>query len=115
MTPPEALLWQLLRRKPGGFKFRRQHPLDPYVVDFFCPVARLVIEIDGWAHDTAERAEEDEKRDDALIAKGFAILRIPAGEVMRDVAGVVSGILARVGNPLHRPTAGPPPHPGEDT
>jgi len=114
MTPPEALLWQQLRRRPNGIKFRRQHPLDPYVVNFFCPPARLVIEIDGWAHDSAEQARRDEKRDEVLSARGFSILRIPAEDVMRDVTSAVSAILARVGNPLHRPSAGPPPHPGED-
>jgi len=114
MTPPEALLWQQLRQRPNGIKFRRQHPLDPYVVDFFCPVARRVIEIDDWAHDSAEQAERDEKRDKVLTERGFTILRIPAGDVMRDVALAASAILARVENPLHRPWGGPPPQPGED-
>ncbi|HEX5183637.1 MAG TPA: endonuclease domain-containing protein [Allosphingosinicella sp.] len=114
MTPPEALLWQQLKQRPHGIKFRRQHPLDPYVVDFFCPSARLVIEVDGWAHDTAERAEGDKKRDRALVSRGFSILRIPADYVMRDLEGAVSGILERVGNPLHRRSGGPPPRSGED-
>ena len=114
MTPPEALLWQLLRKRPNGLKFRRQHPIDPYVVDFFCPVARLVIEIDGWAHDTTEKAEDDGNRDEALSARGFSILRIPADEVLRDPSAVTSAILARAGSPLHQASPGPPPRAGED-
>jgi very-short-patch-repair endonuclease len=114
MSPPEALLWQQLRQRPGGLKFRRQHPVDPYVVDFLCLSARLIVEIDGWSHDTAARAEEDEKRDEKLIARGFSILRIPADEVMRDTAAATSAILARVGSPLHHASHGPPPRAGED-
>jgi very-short-patch-repair endonuclease len=114
MTPPEAMLWQQLRQRPGGLKFRRQHPIDPYVVDFFCPVARLVMEIDGWAHDIAARAHEDEKRDQALSARGFSILRVAADEVLRDAAAVTSAILARAGSPLHQASPGPPPRAGED-
>ena len=114
MTPPEALLWQQLRQRPGGLKFRRQHALEPYVVDFFCAASRLVVEIDGWAHDTAKRAEQDDRRDEALRARGFSILRIPAAEVMRDPAAGTIGILARAGNPLHHAPHGPPPRAGED-
>ena len=53
MSPPEAALWQVLRTRPEGVKFRRQHPVGPFVVDFYCPSAKLVVEIDGismrWA------------------------------------------------------------------
>jgi very-short-patch-repair endonuclease len=114
MSPPEALLWQQLRQRPGGLKFRRQHPVDPYVVDFLCSKARLIVEIDGWAHETASTAENDEKRDQALEARGFTILRIPAEDVMGDVGGAVMAILARAGSPLHHAPHGPPPRTGED-
>src|SRR5438874_3677081 len=51
MTLPEIVLWQALRRSLLGLRFRRQHPIGPYVLDFYCPSARLAIEIDGLAHD----------------------------------------------------------------
>jgi very-short-patch-repair endonuclease len=114
MTPLEAALWQQLRRRPGGLKFRRQHPLDPYVVDFFCREAQLIVEVDGWAHDTEAVAERDRAREQALQGRGFAIVRIAAVEVMRDCTAVVTEILARAGSPLHQPSAGPPPRSGED-
>jgi very-short-patch-repair endonuclease len=51
MSLPEALLWRLLRRAPNGVAFRRQHPIGEYVVDFYCPAAKLAIEVDRAAHD----------------------------------------------------------------
>ncbi|HEY0147736.1 MAG TPA: endonuclease domain-containing protein [Allosphingosinicella sp.] len=114
MSPPEALLWQQLRQRPAGLKFRRQHPVDPYVVDFYCREASLVIEIDGDVHDRTETRARDHNRDEQLKQKGLAVLRIPADEVMRDCGGAVSAILARAGSPLHQPSAGPPPRTGED-
>jgi very-short-patch-repair endonuclease len=114
MSPPEAKLWQHLCQRPGGLKFRRQHPIDPYVADFYCREGELITEVDGWGHDTTAGAEHDEKRDLELQKRGFTLMRVPAGEVMRDCAAVVSGILARVGSPLHRTSCGPPPRSGED-
>ena len=114
MSPPEAKLWQQLRQRPGGLKFRRQHPIEPYVADFYCREGKLIVEVDGWSHETSAGAQLDEARDRALQDRGFTILHIAAGEVMRDCAAVVSAILARVGSPLHRPSAGPPPRSGED-
>jgi len=113
MSPPEARLWQILRTRPGGLKFRRQHPIEPYVVDFFCREVRLVIEIDGATH-AGGRLGRDEIRDARLRELGFRIFRIPAAEVKRDANAVVEAIMVRVGSPLHQPPAGPPPRPGED-
>ena len=109
MSPPEAKLWQQLRLRPAGLKFRRQHPIEPYVVDFFCRQAALIVEVDGWAHDTTARAASDDRRAAALAAEGFSILRFSAGEVMRDVASAVAAIVERAGSPLHHASHGPPP------
>ncbi|HZG09048.1 MAG TPA: endonuclease domain-containing protein [Allosphingosinicella sp.] len=114
MSPPEALLWQQLRKRPSGLKFRRQHPVDPYVVDFYCREAALVVEIDGYVHGTEEAHLRDKRRDARLMEKGLTVLRIPAGEVMHDCGSAVAAILERAGSPLHQPLAGPPPRPGED-
>jgi very-short-patch-repair endonuclease len=116
MTLPEGLLWRELRRRPGGLKFRRQHPAGIYVLDFYCAVARLAIEVDGWAHDTGEVAGRDAARSRFLRSQGVATLRVPAKAVLHDmplaVARIVEVCLARV--PLHRPADGPPPRPGEE-
>jgi very-short-patch-repair endonuclease len=113
MTLPEVLLWQQLRQRPGGFKFRRQHMVDPYVVDFFCGEARLVIEVDGAAHDGVG-AERDAHRDARLRERGLSVFRVSADEVLGDAGAVVMGILARVEGPLHQASPGPPTRSGED-
>src|SRR3546814_5255367 len=83
MPPPEIVLWLALRERPGGFKFRRQHPSGSFVADFYCHVARLVIEVDGAAHDFGDRPGRDLRRDAWFRARGLALLRVPATDVMR--------------------------------
>jgi very-short-patch-repair endonuclease len=116
MSPTEALLWRELRKRPGGFKFRRQFPLDPYALDFACLGARLAIEVDGEAHDRGDRPQRDARRDHFVAEQGFTTMRIPAFEVTRNLEGVISGIVeqCRRRRPLHRPSDGPPPRSGED-
>ena len=94
MSLPEVLLWQALRRRPGGLKFRRQHPAGSYVLDFFCAQLRLAIEIDGEAHDRADRPKHDQGRDVWLGAQGIQVLRIPAVDVLTNLEGVIQHILA---------------------
>jgi len=72
MSRPEARLWQVLRERPGGIKFRRQHPVGPYIVDFYCPAARLAVEVDGEAHGMGDNPARDEDRDDRLRRLGCA-------------------------------------------
>ena len=114
-TKPEHHLWQYLRQRPGGLKFRRQHPVGPYIVDFCCLSARLVVEIDGFAHDTADRPNRDAERDKFITENGYRVLRVSARRVISDVESVVGAIVARTESPLHRPMDGPPPRAGEDS
>jgi very-short-patch-repair endonuclease len=113
MTLPEILLWQALRTRPGGLKFRRQHPSGAYILDFFCSDARLAIEVDGEAHGRGDRPLRDEARDVWFASAGIETLRIPAGEILDDLQAVLRHIevsaVARL--PLHHPAApgGPPP------
>jgi very-short-patch-repair endonuclease len=95
MSLPEIALWTVLRRRPAGLKFRNQHPSGPYVADFYCHAARLIIEIDGAAHDAGDRPQRDLARDRWFIARGLDVLRIPAREVLKDCDAVVRGIVAR--------------------
>ena len=108
MTLPEVLLWQQLRKRPGGFKFRRQHPAGPYILDFYCEAARLAIEVDGEAHNRGDRPARDLARDEWLRTKGVETLRLAAGDVLQNMEGVLQSILDRA-DPLHPPAAGPPP------
>jgi very-short-patch-repair endonuclease len=81
-TPAERLLWQMLRgRQVMSAKFRRQHPIGPFVVDFFCKQARLIIEADGAPHFPSPL--RDRRRDAWLAAAGFLILRLPNHLILR--------------------------------
>jgi len=116
MSLPEVLLWQALQARPGGHKFRRQHPAGPYVLDFFCAPRQLAIEIDSESHNRAERPEPDAARDAWLTAKDVKVGFVAAADVLRELDAVVAHIvnLADSRTPLHRPLAGPPPLTGED-
>ena len=94
LSPPEARLWCRLRaRAPEAPTFRRQHPVGPYVVDFYCAKARLVVEVDGIGDDMGDRPQRDLRRDAWLRAQGMTVMRIPASEVMRAFDDVVDAIV----------------------
>ena len=93
MSLPEVLLWQILRRRSDGPKFRRQHPIGPYVLDFYVASLKLAIEIDGAAHDMGDRPERDEARDRWLASQGIEMLRIAATDVLADPAAVADSIV----------------------
>ena len=95
MTLPEGLWWRELRGRRTGVKIKRQHPVGRFVIDFYCPAARLGFEVDGVAHDRGDRVERDEKRSEWLAAQGIAIVRIPASEVLANPGRVAEAIVAR--------------------
>ncbi|WP_457311679.1 endonuclease domain-containing protein [Sphingomonas sp. UYAg733] len=97
MSFPEVLLWRELRKKPNGLRFRRQHPADPYTLDFYCAAARLAIEVDGEAHSRGDRPQRDEVRDRWLADRDIRVLRIRAEDVLKNLDGVLQHILAAVG------------------
>ena len=75
-TPEEAVLWtQIKSRKIKGYKWRRQHPIGSYILDFYCPEAKLCIELDGAAHYTYNGAREDNIRTSFLNSKGIKVIR----------------------------------------
>jgi very-short-patch-repair endonuclease len=120
MTMPEVMLWRLLRGKPQGLKFRREHPSGGIVMDFYCSDARLCIEIDGISHEMSDRPSRDIERDNLLRSLGIDTIRIAAKDVLKDPIGTADSIVtyARTLLPLHPPAAldGPPPRDklGED-
>ena len=140
LSLPEVLLWQRLKGAPDGVSFRKQHPIGAYRADFYCASARLVIEVDGIAHDMGDRPERDEKRTQALEQMGYSVVRVTAADVLRDPDDAAEQVIAfarsspgRGGGPAkpvegalhphegsrdplhHSPAAsGPPPRAGED-
>jgi very-short-patch-repair endonuclease len=87
-TDAENVLWKQLRRKQlEGLKFRRQQPIDNYVVDFVCFEKRIVIEVDGGQH-SIER-DKDSERDNYLVINGFKVLRFWNNEVLQNIEGVL--------------------------
>ena len=86
MSLPEVLLWKAIKgRQVDGLHFRKQHPVGPYVLDFYCDAARLAIEVDGSSHSFGDRPERDERRDSWIAAQGIATLRLSAALILRDV------------------------------
>ncbi|WP_191554042.1 endonuclease domain-containing protein [Brevundimonas aurantiaca] len=93
LTPPEFRLWQVLRRdRVGKIKFRRQHPVGPYILDFYCAAAKLAIEIDGAVHNEPKQIAHDRRRTAWLHERGVRVVRLSAVSVMTDQAAVVDFI-----------------------
>jgi very-short-patch-repair endonuclease len=93
MSPPEVRLWLRLRsREDGNLTFRRQHPVGPYVLDFYCAIAKLAIEVDGVEHTTDERQVRDVRRDAWCLEHGISTHRIPAFEIMADADEAAEGV-----------------------
>jgi very-short-patch-repair endonuclease len=116
MSLPEVLLWQVLRKRPAGLKFRRQFPVGEITTDFACLERRMIIEIDGESHNRGDQPRRDLARGALLRRNGFNVMRIAATDVLRDLDAVLTGIVTRcfeVG-PHHHPSDGPPPRSGED-
>jgi very-short-patch-repair endonuclease len=91
MSLPEVLLWRLLRKAQPPI--RRQHPIGDYVVDFYCAAANLVLEVDGFAHDTGDRPERDNVRQRWLEDQGLRLIRIAAPDVLRNPEACADSIL----------------------
>jgi very-short-patch-repair endonuclease len=97
-TDSERLLWSHLRRRQlAGFKFRRQHSIGPFICDFACVEASVIVELDGSQH--AERSDYDQRRDAFLRSKGFRVLRFWNGDVLSQTETVLETLYEA----LHRP------------
>ena len=99
MTPAEFVLWEELKgNKLLRTKFRRQHPINQFIVDFYCHKCRLVIELDGSIHDLEEQKERDEGREAMLKDLGLTVIRFSNAEVVNNL----SQVLAAISNYLHK-------------
>jgi very-short-patch-repair endonuclease len=95
MTEPERVLWALLRRNRQRFHFRRQHAVGPYILDFYCAVARLCVEVDGPVH--AEQVEHDQRRTEWLNGQGVNVIRLSTEDLEIRPAWVVAAIAQAAG------------------
>ena len=102
LTPAEALMWWRLRREFGDWRFRRQHPIGPYIADFACVEARLVVEIDGATHGTAEERAYDARRTRFIEAGDWRVVRFSNDEVARNRDGVRATILGALQEQVER-------------
>ena len=97
MTDSERVLWSRLRRKQlMNVQLYRQKPIGPYIVDFFAPKVKLIIEIDGSQHLEAEHLVKDQRRDTFLANKGFKILRFNSRQVLKDTTAVIQFIYREI-------------------
>jgi very-short-patch-repair endonuclease len=112
-TEAEIKLWHALRNKRFGMtRFRRQQPIGPYVADFYCSVARLIVEVDGSQHGTDVGLAHDAARTDWLTARGYSVIRFWNAEVLANLPGVLDAIEVRFEElkvPYHdeNPSSGP--------
>lgn len=109
-TLPERLLWNELRHRSFGYKFRRQHSVGRYILDFYCPALKLAIEVDGAYHYEPKQRAYDRRRTRYLESLGLKVIRYPAVEVLKNLAGVAEDISYR----CHTSSVSPSRREGED-
>jgi imidazole glycerol-phosphate synthase subunit HisF len=95
-TAAEARLWIYLSKNQLGVKFRRQHPINKYIADFYCHAAQLVIELDGSVHNTKEQQEYDHGREFELNGLGLKIIRFTNEEVFNNIEAVLDKIKSEI-------------------
>lgn len=107
ITLPEVLVWTRLRgRALEGLYFRRQHPIGPYVLDFYCDEVSLAVEVDGKIHGL--RQERDEARDEWLALRGVRTLRLRAEYILKDMDGALNTLLGAIDEQRNRHKNPPP-------
>jgi very-short-patch-repair endonuclease len=102
-TEPEKILWNALRaRTIGGLKFRRQHPIEPYIADYYCAEAKLIVELDGESRNGRE--DYDARRDAYFRELGLTVMRLTNHDVVTNIDGVAAAIMkaafTKLGKPL---------------
>ena len=95
-TPAEATLWRALRARRLGYKFRRQHPIDRFIIDFYCAEAKLCLEIDGPSHFEPAQQEYDAARTAYLETLGYRLIRFTNDDVRYNLQAVVDEIIKTI-------------------
>jgi very-short-patch-repair endonuclease len=116
LTEAETILWSYLQRRASIYcvHFRRQHPIGPYVADFACVTARLIVEVDGATHCSDSELRHDRRRDAYLRRCGWRVLRVTNSDVYENLSGVLDLIDSRLAKyrkipPPSRASRDPPP------
>jgi very-short-patch-repair endonuclease len=110
LTDSEAALWSRLRNKQLlGIQFYRQKPIGEYIVDFFAPRAKLVVEVDGSQHTEGDQALKDRARDGYLVSLGLKVLRFNSRETREEIDAVVGGVYRVAAEQLNREIPPGPP------
>lgn len=99
LTRSEVILWAALRRGATGWRFRRQHPIGPYIADFACIQARLVVEVDGATHSSPQELAHDRRRTAYLGGQAWRVLRVSSMDVYEDCDAVVRFVCGALGAP----------------
>jgi very-short-patch-repair endonuclease len=100
MTKAEVFLWMQLRKRAlNSARFRRQHPIGPFIADFACPAAKLIIEVDGATHSTPHELAYDARRTKYLESLGWTVLRVNNTDIYENMDGVWHTIAARLAPP----------------
>ena len=111
-TPAESRMWRWLRGQRLGYKFRRQVPIGPFIVDFYCAELKLVIELDGRHHGNPEMLAYDDARTTELVLMGLSVFRIKNDSEM--IEQQIAWMIEQCGGrPPHPPSAPSPPRAGE--
>lgn len=111
MTKAEVILWIHLRKRAmNGARFRRQHPIGPYIADFTCPASKLVVEVDGATHSTPDELAYDARRTKYLEQQGWTVIRVSNTDIYENMDGVWRTISAQLAPPSrsarHLPASG---------
>jgi very-short-patch-repair endonuclease len=110
MTSAEIILWSRIRpREWPEFRFRRQHPIGPYIADFACPLSRTVIEVNGATHGSDTECAYDHRRDAYMRARGWRVVRISNDDVYKHLHEMLDLIWRVTPPPSRRIRGGPPP------
>ena len=110
MTPPERYLWKYLRsRQIHGFKFRRQHGIGPYIVDFYCPEKAVAIEIDGDMHAEEDQRIRDKQKEEYFSSLNIQLIRYTNRDVLQNLEGVIEDMLEKL---IRISTSQAPPYKG---
>jgi cyclase len=92
VTHAEIILWNYLKNNQSGYRFRRQHPVRNYIVDFYCHKLKLVIEADGSIHNSKEAKRADEERQKDLETEGIKVIRFTNDEIIKNIESVMERI-----------------------
>ncbi len=101
-TPLENIFWRKIR-EGGRYKFRRQHSIGKYIVDFYCPALKLIIEIDGDSHAEESARKNDVQREEYFRKLGFRIIRYQNRDILKNIDGVFEDLYKKISNPSQPP------------